>query len=203
MDFMHRASPNSASNRCTPEVQPSAMQHGEPIPTDVMPCRLLAGTQLTGRAAITTSHFRAGCYSGLTRHDPVRSCSCSLPPFLTDAGPFHNASVPALFCPKVELVDSGLDDVASETLLGVLLGRVGTITKLDLARNRIGARGAAALSRFIKHRGKRAPSLAFRVSPPFPFPSLSLPPLLLLSRRASKAEALRVGGDEFASLDLG
>lgn len=53
----------------------------------------------------------------------------------------------------MELVDSGLDDVASETLLGVLLAKVGTITKLNLARNRVGMKGATALARYIALKG--------------------------------------------------
>lgn len=55
----------------------------------------------------------------------------------------------------MELVDSGLDDLASENLLGVLLGRVETIIKLDLARNRMGVKGATALARYIAHKGWR------------------------------------------------
>lgn len=56
-------------------------------------------------------------------------------------------------CRKVELVDSGIDEVASETLLDVLWGRAKTVTKLDLSRNRIGMRGASALARFIGQKG--------------------------------------------------
>lgn len=55
-------------------------------------------------------------------------------------------------CEKVELVDSGLDGPASETLLGVLLERAGTISKLDLSGNRIGPKGASGLSRLIAHK---------------------------------------------------
>eukprot|EP00903_Cladosiphon_okamuranus_P011517 g10844.t2 len=61
------------------------------------------------------------------------------------------ASVPVVLR-EVELVDSGLDDVASEALLGVLLGKIGTISKLNLARNRVGVKGATALARFIAHK---------------------------------------------------
>ncbi|CAM9108450.1 unnamed protein product, partial [Hapterophycus canaliculatus] len=53
---------------------------------------------------------------------------------------------------EVELVDSGLDGLAAEALLGVLLRRVGTICKLDLSRNRIGVQGAAGLARFIANK---------------------------------------------------
>ncbi|CAN0146878.1 unnamed protein product, partial [Ectocarpus sp. 12 AP-2014] len=55
-------------------------------------------------------------------------------------------------CEEVELVDSGLDGPASETLLGVLLERAGTISKLDLSGNRIGPKGASGLSRLIAHK---------------------------------------------------
>lgn len=51
------------------------------------------------------------------------------------------------------MVDSGLDEVAAETLLGVLLGRASTIRKLDLSRNRIGMRGANGLALFIGKKG--------------------------------------------------
>lgn len=55
-------------------------------------------------------------------------------------------------CEKVELVDSGLDGPASETLLGVLLERAGTLSKLDLSGNRIGPKGTSGLSRLIAHK---------------------------------------------------
>ena len=53
----------------------------------------------------------------------------------------------------MELVDSGLDEEASEALLNVLSGRAKTIAELDLSRNRIGMRGANALARFICQKG--------------------------------------------------
>eukprot|EP00752_Nemacystus_decipiens_P009815 g8759.t1 len=58
------------------------------------------------------------------------------------------ASVPVALR-EVELVDSGLDDLASEALLGVLLGKVGSISKLNLSRNRMGVKGATVLARYI------------------------------------------------------
>lgn len=54
---------------------------------------------------------------------------------------------------QVEMVDSGLDEAAAETLLGVLLGRASTVRKLDLSRNRIGMRGANKLAHFIGEKG--------------------------------------------------
>lgn len=53
----------------------------------------------------------------------------------------------------MELVDSGLDDLASKALFGVLLARVGTITKIDVGRNRVGVKGATELTRIIAHKG--------------------------------------------------
>ena len=60
---------------------------------------------------------------------------------------------PGLRSSKVELVDSGLDDVASEALLGVLMGKAGTIRRLNLAQNRLGVKGATVLARYIAHKG--------------------------------------------------
>lgn len=51
------------------------------------------------------------------------------------------------------MVDSGLDEAAAETLLGVLLGRASTVRKLDLSQNRIGMRGANELAHFIGEKG--------------------------------------------------
>lgn len=68
-------------------------------------------------------------------------------------GPCAASLTRVLRCSKVELVDSGLDDAASEALLGVLLGKAGTISKLNLSRNRMGVKGAAVLARFVAHKG--------------------------------------------------
>lgn len=54
---------------------------------------------------------------------------------------------------QVELIDVGLDEGASDVLLHALLGRAKTITRLDLSRNGIGVRGAAALARYIAQKG--------------------------------------------------
>lgn len=73
-------------------------------------------------------------------------------PVPTSRTPRSPSTLPVFF--KVELVDSGLDDLASEALFGVLLARVGTIRKLDLGGNRIGVKGATGLARFIAHKGE-------------------------------------------------
>lgn len=54
---------------------------------------------------------------------------------------------------KVELIDVGLDEVASETLLHVLAGKATALSKLDLSRNSIGVRGATAVACLIASKG--------------------------------------------------
>ncbi|CAM9530364.1 unnamed protein product [Ectocarpus sp. 6 AP-2014] len=99
-------------------------------------------TNIGGRGGRHQEGQREGCirlrhyYLGEARARCLRSAITSVPVTLRE----------------VELVDSGLDGPASETLLGVLLERAGTISKLDLSGNRIGLKGASGLSRLIAHK---------------------------------------------------
>ncbi|CAM9707920.1 unnamed protein product [Ectocarpus sp. 4 AP-2014] len=99
-------------------------------------------TNIGGRGGRHQEGQREGCirlrhyYLGEARAKCLRSAITSVPVTLRE----------------VELVDSGLDGPASETLLGVLLERAGTIGKLDLSGNRIGPKGASGLSRLIAHK---------------------------------------------------
>lgn len=82
--------------------------------------------------------------------------SCRTPPPPYSPLPAHPGSLAYWLYSKVELVDSGLDELGSETLLRVLLGRANTISMLDFSQNRIGGRGAIALARFISEKGALA-----------------------------------------------
>ncbi|CAB1118440.1 unnamed protein product [Ectocarpus sp. CCAP 1310/34] len=73
-------------------------------------------------------------------------------PMTGDAREVHTTGGKTGEAEETNIGDSGLDGPASETLLGVLLERAGTISKLDLSGNRIGPKGASGLSRLIAHK---------------------------------------------------